>query len=270
MALTLASERYGEGGASQSAPMLIAHGLFGAGRNWMSLARRFAESRQVATVDLRNHGASPWGDETDYLSLGQDLLQTAEALFARPAILLGHSMGGKAAMAAALQAPEQVAGLIVADVAPVAYSGHQHGVYVEAMRRADLSGVSRRSQIEPQLVEAIPDAALRAFILANLAFEETPEGRRARWRVNLDALGEGMADVIGWPEALDEKSYSGPSYFLAGGASDYVDAAGAQHIHALFPNAAIDALEGAGHWLHAEQPDPFFERVSGWLRQRGM
>ena len=113
-------------------------------------------------------------------------------------------------------------------------------------------------------------AALRAFILANLAFEETPEGRRARWRVNLDALGEGMADVIGWPEALDEKSYSGPSYFLAGGASDYVDAAGAQHIHALFPNAAIDALEGAGHWLHAEQPDPFFERVSGWLRQRGM
>ena len=265
MALLLAHDRYDESAGAEASPMLIAHGLFGSARNWATLAKRFAQTRPVIAVDLRNHGASPWAAETDYLSLGQDLVATARAAFGRKAILLGHSMGGKAAMAAALTAPDQVAGLIVGDIAPVAYPGHEHGSYAEAMRRADLGGKTKRSEIEPQLAQAVPDPALRAFILANLVFDETDQGRRARWRVNLDALSAGMADIIGWPATLQDARYLGPSFFLHGGASGYVGAEGRAKIAQLFPGAEIDALPGAGHWLHAEQPDAFFARVSDWL-----
>ena len=266
MALKLAAERYESADAPEATPMLIAHGLFGSARNWTGLAKRFAEGRPVAVADMRNHGASPWSAETGYPAMGADLLETADSLFGRPALLLGHSMGGKAAMAAALQAPDRVAGLIVADIAPIAYPNHNHGDFIAAMRAADLSTATRRGEIEPQLVSAIPEAPLRAFILANLVFEQTSEGRRARWRLNLEALDAGMTELIGWPEALNGASYDGPSCFLHGGASDYVAAAGQAAIKRLFPKAAIEALPGAGHWLHAEQPDAFAAKVSDWLR----
>lgn len=267
MAYILAHERFGETAPRSATPMLIAHGLFGAGRNWMSLARRFAERREVATVDLRNHGASPWDEETGYAALGEDLLETADSLFGRPAILLGHSMGGKSSMAAALGAPGRVAGLIVADIAPIAYDDHDHGRYVAAMQAADLSTATRRGEIEPQLEEAIPELSLRAFILANLLFEDTPQGRRARWRVNLNALGAGMRDLVGWPASLEGLRYAGPSFFFHGANSHYVSPQGRATIERMFPGAEIDAMPGAGHWLHAEQPDAFFERVEEWLRK---
>ena len=264
MALPLAMERFGDPD-SGAAPLLIAHGLFGSARNWASLAKRFAAERAVAAVDLRNHGASPWDDRMDYPAMAEDLLAASSAAFGRPAVLLGHSMGGKAAMTAALTAPGEVAGLIVADIAPVAYPGHDHGAYVEAMRTADLSVATKRSEIDPQLAEAIPEPALRAFILANLVFEHTADGRRARWRVNLEAVGAGMRRVIGWPEELEGKRYSGPSLFFHGGASDYVGPEGRARIGTLFPAAEIKALDGAGHWMHAEQPDAFYNGVAAWL-----
>lgn len=267
MPLILASEQYGEAAPDGATPMLVAHGLFGAGRNWMTLAKRFAQNRAVATVDMRNHGASPWEAEMDYRAMGADLLHTAQHLFGRPAILLGHSMGGKASMAAALSAPDQVAALLVADIAPIAYPDHAHGRYVKAMCAADLSTATKRSEIEPQLQEAIPEPSLRAFILANLLFEDTPQGRRPRWRINLDVIGARMDDLTGWPEALDAARYAGPSFFLHGAASDYVAPDGRAKIERLFPQATIDNLPGAGHWLHAEKPDAFAERVEAWLAQ---
>lgn len=267
MTLDLAYERYGEdpSRADGPRPLLIAHGLFGSGRNWATLAKRFSAKRPVGAVDLRNHGSSPWNGLMDYAAMGEDLLAAADRLFGRAAILLGHSMGGKAAMAAALMAPDRVAGVIIADTAPIAYTHQEHGRYAAAMKAADLSAASKRSEIEPQLAQAIPDASLRAFILANLQFEQTDLGRRARWRVNLDAIITAMPDLVGWPAMFASARYAGSSLFLHGGASDYVTAEGRLAIERAFPAAEIQAVPGAGHWLHAEQPDAFFTKASAWL-----
>lgn len=252
-----------QAGREGATPLVIAHGLFGSGRNWASLAKRFAASRRVIAVDLRNHGDSPWSDEMDYPAMAADLLETIAAEIGGPALILGHSMGGKTAMAAALSAPQAVAGLIVADIAPIAYA-HSHAPFLAAMRAIDLSAITRRSQADPLLAEAIPEPPLRAFILQNLSIENGA----ARWRINIDAIDAEMPRLTGWPDALSPSAgarYDGPALFYHGGASDYVPDSAHGPIDALFPHNTRQAMPGAGHWLHAENPNGFFETVEAWL-----
>lgn len=238
-------------------PLLIAHGLFGSSRNWTGLSKRYARERRVVAVDMRNHGDSPHDPAHDYLSMADDLAETIENI-GPPAAVLGHSMGGKAAMALALTRPELVERLIVADIAPVAYSHTQQDV-IDAMRSVDLAMVSRRSDAEPALEEAIPEPALRAFLLQNLAFEDG----RARWRINLDALEGNMAAMISFPDF--STTYEGPTLFVHGAASDYVAEDRHREIRRLFPAAEFVAIPGAGHWLHAEKPKEFLDATRAFL-----
>lgn len=129
------------------------------------------------------------------------------------------------------------------------------------MQAVDLAAVERRSDAEPALVAPIPEAPLRAFLLQNLVIEDG----QARWRINLAALDANMAAMTGFPEALLEQQYAGPSLFLQGGQSDYVTAESHDVIGALFPAAEIAAIPDAGHWLHAERPKEFAAAVLGWL-----
>jgi pimeloyl-ACP methyl ester carboxylesterase len=255
--MLLAHEIFGDEHDGPS--LLIAHGLFGQGRNWGSLARRMARKRRVVTVDMRNHGDSDWAEAGGYPEMADDLAETVAAVAGGRADVLGHSMGGKAAMALALSMPERVARLIVADIAPVAYQ-HSHARYLAAMRALYLPAITRRSEADPLLAEAIPEASLRAFILQNL----TIEAGRARWKPNLDALARVIDDVLGFPDDLP-MPFEGPALFIHGGASDYVTAAMHKPIHARFPAATIETIEGAGHWLHAEKPEPFIASVERFL-----
>jgi pimeloyl-ACP methyl ester carboxylesterase len=213
----------------------------------------------VIAVDMRNHGASPWSPRHDYPAMAADLAETIEGAGGR-ADVLGHSMGGKAAMALALTAPEAVRRLIVADIAPVAYD-HAHGDYVAAMRAVDLARVARRSDAEPMLAAAIPSPALRAFLLQSLAVEEG----RASWRLNLDAIAANMEAILGFPDDLPRAAFEGPALFLRGAASDYVAERTHAAVRARFPAAAIEAIEGAGHWLHADRPEAFLGAVERFL-----
>ena len=117
-------------------PLVIAHGLFGSARNWGAVAKRLSAERQVVAVDLRNHGDSPRSPDNGYEAMAGDLAETIAALGGR-ADVLGHSMGGKAAMVLALTDPERVGRLVVADIAPVAY-GHSQLELVRAMQALDL------------------------------------------------------------------------------------------------------------------------------------
>ncbi|MGF1660710.1 MAG: alpha/beta fold hydrolase [Rubrimonas sp.] len=250
-------------GPADATPLVIAHGLFGSARNWRGLAARLAERRRVISVDLRNHGDSPRDARGDYPAMADDLAETirAEAGGASGgrAHLLGHSMGGKAAMTLALTRPELLDRLIVADIAPVAYD-HAHGDYIAAMRAVDLRRVARRSDAEPMLAEAVPSPGLRAFLLTNLAFEDG----RARWRPDLDAIAANMEALLGFPEGL-AASHSGPTLFLAGAASDYLAPARRAAAAARFPAAQFVVVEGAGHWLHADRPETVLEAVEAFL-----
>ena len=250
-------------GAEIRAPLVVAHGLFGSAKNFNSLGRKLAAGRRVVLVDMRNHGDSPCDVEVTYVAMASDLAAVIEKHCNNKAMVLGHSMGGKAAMALALTRPDVLAGCIIADIAPVAYA-HTHQPFIAAMRAMNLTGVERRSQADPLLADAIPDAMMRAFILQNLVFEE----KKAHWRLNLKALDEGMPDLIGWDSVLDRNPYGGPSFFLHGGASEYMTPVLVPRVREVFPRAEIDSIPGAGHWLHAEQPQVFLEKVSGWLSRQ--
>ncbi|APE42711.1 alpha/beta hydrolase [Sulfitobacter alexandrii] len=236
--------------------LVIAHGLFGSGRNWGVIAKRLADTRHVVTPDMRNHGSSPRAPTQSYRDMAADLAELAEALGA-PIDLCGHSMGGKAAMAMALTRPELVNTLIVADIAPVAYD-HTQSHLIDAMRQVDLSGLTRRSEAEAQLAEAGVEPALQSF------FTQSLDVPNRAWRLNLDVLEAEMPKIVGWPDDL-EGVFEGPTLFLSGGASDYVRREDRDGITALFPAARFAKLPGAGHWLHAEQPRHFEAALRAFL-----
>ncbi len=246
-------------GPADSPPLVIAHGLFGSARNWNVLSRKLAEGRRVVAADMRNHGDSPRAPTQTYADMAADLAELIEEHGA-PADVLGHSMGGKAAMALALTRPDLVRRLIVADIAPVRYD-HSHAHFLAAMRAVDLTGLRRRSQADALLAAGIEDRGMRAFLLQSLSV--SPDG--ARWKLNLDALEAALPDIMDWPEALDARRFDGPALFLTGGASDYVAPAHEPRIRALFPAARRIEIPGAGHWLHAEKPEPFRARVAEFL-----
>lgn len=254
MAELLKTVANGEGAGS---PLLIAHGLFGTARNWGVLAKRLSTERQVLTVDMRNHGESFKAPTNTYGDMAADLAAVIEARGDKLDVL-GHSMGGKSSMVLALSRPDLVKKLVVADIAPVGYL-HSQLDKIEAMKAVDLSVVNRRRDADEQLVEWIEDPTLRSFLLQSLTFGE----QGASWKLNLDALGAAMEDVIGFPDI--EGEFEGEVLFLHGGASDYVQPDHHARILSLFPNAKFEAIEGAGHWLHAEKPREFEEAVTGFL-----
>jgi len=241
-----------EGEMKDAPPLLIAHGLFGSARNWGVIAKRLAAAgRRVVAVDMRNHGQSFWDDVHDYPAMAGDLSQV---IGAGPWDVLGHSMGGKAAMMLALAHPGKVRRLIVADMAPVTYT-HTQNHNIEAMRRVPLETVADRGEAAEAM--GLDEPGLAAFFLQSLDM-----GKR-RWRLNLDALEREMPKILGWPEP--EGQFGGPALFLTGATSTYVTREARPAIKSYFPKARFAAIPEAGHWLHAEKPREFEAAVKVFL-----
>lgn len=241
----------------EAPPLLIVHGLFGSARNWGVIARHLARGRTVMAVDQRNHGQSPRAPSQSYEDMAGDL---AEVIAAHGGIMdvLGHSMGGKAAMVLALTHGTLIRRLIVADIAPVGY-GHDQTSYIKAMRALSLEGLTSRSEADRRLSDHIADPGLRAFFLQSLDLKAQPP----QWRLNFEALAAEMPKIVGWPEITGQ--FSGPALFLTGAQSDYVLPEHRASIMALFPKARFAKLPGAGHWLHADRPREFEETVRVFL-----
>jgi len=263
MTVALHGVGYGAGGSGR--PLVILHGLFGSAQNWRTMAQKLAApnltaERPVFTLDLRNHGRSPWADAMDYPAMAADVAAWITAHGLERPVLLGHSMGGKTAMTLALREPERLGGLIVVDIAPVAYRHDHHG-YVQALRALDLNTLERRAEADPALAPAIPDAATRQFLLQNLV---SHEGRLV-WRLNLAAIAQAMDALTGFPPELEDLSWHGPTLFIAGDRSDYLEPAAWDEIEPRFPAARLTLIPGAGHRVHADQPGFFFSAVVDFL-----
>jgi pimeloyl-ACP methyl ester carboxylesterase len=259
MTVRLAATEYGSQDHPGVVPVTILHGLFGSGRNWGSIAQRLAARRPVIAFDLRNHGASAWADGMQYGEMAEDVLAMLDERGYRRAALIGHSMGGKTAMLAALRDPDMIERLVVVDIAPVAYRPH-HLALMHAMRALDLAAIKRRGEADAALAAAVPDAAERGFLLQNLVFGPGP-----RWRLNLEAIERQMPTLAGFPAVPAETVYRGPALFVAGGRSDYLLPEHEPAIRRLFPQARIARIPDAGHWVHAEQPQAFVDLVEGFL-----
>ncbi len=247
-------ERQGEGPA-----LLIIHGLFGSARNWRSLARRYAARFDVIAVDLRNHGESFHARQMDYPTLARDLLDLIDALSIERAHLLGHSMGGKAAMMFAHLWPERLDRLLVADIAPVAYD-HSYDGLIEPAMHLDLTRITSRRDADQRLKPAIPDDAVRLFLLQSLVHDE----RGWRWQINWPAIRDNIRHITGFPP-IDDWCIERPALFVRGGFSSYLKDEYWPLIEAHFPRAQLETIVRAGHWLHAEQPDAFFRISSDFL-----
>lgn len=235
------------GTATDLPPLLIVHGLFGSARNWGVIAKRLSDSREVIAVDLRNHGESPWHDSHTYADLADDLAEVMATL-PGPVDLVGHSMGGKAAMMLALTHPKHLNRLVIADIAPVAYT-HTQLHFIEKMRAVDLERVTRRSEAAQQLADLGVEPALQSF------FTQSLDVANQKWKLNLDALEANMPEIMTFPDI--EAQWDGPALFLSGADSDYVTSDNRNKIRSLFPSARFAKLPGAGHWLHAEKPREF-------------
>lgn len=254
--MRLAQVSYGTAGAAP--PLLIIHGLFGSARNWGAIAKQLGQDRLVITVDQRNHGDSPWADTNSYPDMADDLAQVI-AGHGGPFDVLGHSMGGKAAMVLALTQPDLVHRLMVADIAPVAYE-HSHAHLIDAMRGLDVGAIGSRGAADAALGATIPEAGVRAFLLQSLDLRAQPP----RWRLNLDVLERAMPQILGWPDTPGA-GFDKPALFLGGARSDYIKSAHRPAIKALFPNAKFAKLPDAGHWLHAEAPRAFVDTTRAWF-----
>ena len=248
--------------AGEGRPLVIVHGLFGSGDNWATLAGKFP-GWKVYLPDLRNHGNSPWHDSFNLADLAADLAAFSGALGLGPCPYIGHSLGGKAVMELALTHPGLVTAAAVLDIAPKAGEARYPG-FVNALRKLDLTNLTDRSEAQTRLEAAIPDRATLQFLLKSLVPDAANPGHW-RWRLNLAALENQYTEI--WKAVTPGRSWLGPTLFLHGGASDYVLPQDEPLIHSLFPQAQIEAIPGAGHWLHAEKPAEVLRALNSWLQE---
>jgi esterase len=251
VALNLACESTGSG-----PPLVVLHGLFGSSGNWRGIARELAATHSVHCVDLRNHGASPWADSMDYIEMADDVLQLiAKLRLDRPAVI-GHSMGGKTAMALALRHPQRVGRLIVVDVAPVSYADTLTP-FADAMRNVNVIAAATRAEVQSRLRQAVPDPAVVPFLMQNLVMHND----HFDWRLNLLGISASMAQLCGFPSELLGSRFEGPVAVIAGEHSDYVTESAGAEFRPMFPRVTVEVVAGAGHWVHADRPDAFLACV---------
>jgi len=246
--------------SGEGPPVVLLHGLFGAARNFGIVQRALAPRFRVIALDMRNHGDSPHGADMRYPTLAGDVRETLQSLGIEQAAVVGHSMGGKAAMALALTAPETVARVLVSDIAPTAY---QHGgaAIAEAMQAIALTPSLTRREADAALTWAVPGADIRAFLLQNLRFGASPH-----WRIGLPEIAAAIPDLEGWIDLPG--AYQGPSLFVSGANSDYLLPEHRPVIKSLFPSARFVAVKNAGHWVHADKPAEFLAVLEAFLHQR--
>jgi esterase len=237
--------------------VVLLHGLFGAARNFGTVQRALAPLFRVVAMDARNHGASPHEAGMRYPTLAADVLETMDGLGIARAAVIGHSMGGKTAMTLAVTAPERVGRLLVADIAPVPYR-HSNDSVARAMRAIPLHAGLSRAEADAALVEAVPDAAVRTFLLQNLQF-----GPQPRWRIGLDEIAAAIPELEGWE--MPDNQFPGATLFVSGAQSDYVRPEHRPIIRALFPATRFVSVKHAGHWLHADNPAGFLSVVEAFL-----
>lgn len=244
----------------QGKPFVILHGFLGMGDNWKTLAKQFSEvNYQVHLVDQRNHGRSFHSEDFDYELMAEDLKAYCKEHNLNDIVLLGHSMGGKTAMLFAALFPELVSKLIVADISPRYYPVH-HDAILEGLSSLDFSETRSRGAADKALSNYVKDTGTRLFLLKNLYWVEKGQ---LGLRINLPVLKDNVSEV---GEALPiHATFDKDTLFLRGDKSEYIGEQDEAIIHRHFPNSEIVTIKNAGHWLHAENPEDFYEAVINFL-----
>lgn len=258
--IELVFESFGKGGPA----LLILHGLFGSGRNWNHIARKLSVYHRVLVPDLRNHGRSGHSPEMDYPHLAADLVRFLNSRGIDRATVVGHSMGGKAAMWLALTEPSRVGGLVAVDIAPVRYE-HSFDPILSGLNSVPLAQVRSRGEADEWLSKSIPESGLRQFLLQNLVFEDG----RYRWRIDLEIIRGAMPVLLDFPRVEGLRPYEGEALFIGGSSSRYILTEYTEAITRICPDARIEIIRDAGHWVQVDQPERFLGVLETFLKGPG-
>ncbi|KAJ2767062.1 hypothetical protein IWQ56_003473 [Coemansia nantahalensis] len=244
-------------------PLVVLHGLFGSKQNWRAIAKQLARTlgRDVYSVDQRNHGDSPHQAPHTYEAMSADIVRFVEDHRLGPVVLLGHSMGGKVVMRAALEQPDMVAQLVVDDIVPMGLElSHNFAAYVTTLGEIEARAVASQKEADRQLAAVEPDLAVRQFLLTNM--KKARDGAY-RARIPLDLLGASLDGIMGWDD-LPGRSYPGPTLFIGGTRSPFVKPPAYSAMQRYFPRCLVAELE-AGHWVHADKPIEFMKLVEDFI-----
>lgn len=244
----------------EGAPLLILHGLLGSLDNWQNISHRLGNTFRVCALDLRNHGRSPHSDDFNYDVMTEDLLEFLDAHQIERTRLMGHSMGGKTAMHFALKHSDRMEKLVVVDIAPRAYPPSHLPIF-DALLSLDLASLRERSEVDRALAEKIREVPVRQFLLKNLARNE--QGGLC-WKPNLPVIRKNYDRLN--EEIKTDSTFDGPTLFIKGAKSDYINDSDRAMIEKLFPNATLTSIPQAGHWVHADAPKEFVEVVGNFLQ----
>ena len=257
-------------------PVVFLHGLFGQGKNFTAIAKALSDTCTSLLVDLPNHGRSGWTHQIDYPHLAELVMPTVVGFevgmrHQGGVALVGHSMGGKVAMRLALDHPDAVERLAVVDISPVrtiTVRTNFTGI-VNGLRRVNLARLASRSDAERQLAASVPDEMTRAFLLQNLHFDHGRPThptiqRHWRWQMNLRVLGDHLDQIGDWPQ-IGGTTYDGPVVWIGGQNSDYIQPEHHDAMRAHFPRMVNVTMKGAGHLVHADQPDAFVRTLRAFL-----
>ena len=242
--------------------LICLHGLFGSGENLGAINRSLGNEFCVHSLDLRNHGRSPHSPAMNYSLMADDILRYMDDQKLQNAILLGHSMGGKVAMALALKAPGRVSALVVIDIAPVTYHHRRkHDRVLEGLSSINLQALQNRNDADIQLAKYVTEKPVRQFLLKNLYRKK--DGAFG-WRVNLDPIIENYPEILAGQRT--SRPFQKKTLFIKGGASDYILPEHQDDVLKLFPQAQVRVVAGAGHWVHAEKPELVARTIQRFLR----
>ncbi len=243
----------------QGEPIIILHGLFGTLDNWQTIAKKLAENYSVYLLDLRNHGRSPHDDTFDYPVMAEDVRMFMEDNWIHAATVLGHSMGGKVAMQLAINYPDLIEKLIVVDIAPKVYVGGHETIF-NALLGLELSTIIDRKAADLFLQSRIEDFGVRQFLLKNLTRNKAGG---YQWKMNLPVIYDNYQAILGNIEGDD--TCDAPTLFIRGAKSNYVADDDLSLIQTYFPNSALQTVENAGHWVHAEAPADLLGKVRAFM-----
>lgn len=242
-------------------PLIILHGLFGMLDNWKSFAKEIGSQYKVYLVDQRNHGRSFHDEDMDYGLMADDLSQFMDKQDLESAYIMGHSMGGKTAMTFAGEYPGKVKKLIVVDIGPKKYEAGHETIF-NAMRSLPIDEIESRKEARQHLGEYITEEGIRLFLLKNLSRKK--EGGY-RWKMNLEGIYQNYDKILA--SIPDDIHYEGPALFINGQSSNYITKEDRPMIKKHFPNAQLQTIKNAGHWVHVDQQEELLGSVSAFLSE---
>lgn len=240
--------------STSNSPIVLIHGLFGSLDNLGVLARDLGVNHTLLQIDLRNHGLSLRSDEMNYPAMAQDVVETLDEYAFEKAIVIGHSMGGKVAMALTAIAPERIDKLVLIDIAPVDYQVRRHDEIFAAVNAVSNAGIKTRSQAATLMREHIKEEGVIQFLLKSFA--------DGAWKFNVPALWKEYENIVGWKTV---PAWDHPALFIRGGASPYVDETHREALLQQFPQARAHVVAGAGHWVHAEKPEAVLRAIHRFI-----